>query len=820
MFKHDLVTAFRSLSRHKMLALIYVSGLSISIAAGMLILIWVNYQYSFDKDTKNARSIYRVYPRVLMNGNDFTSAMAPPPLEHFLKSNFPEVLAATRLYKYDNNSVSRNEDGKPVKTFSEEIYQADSTFFNVFTFKMLQGNAGTALTKPSSVVITKSTAIKYFGEQALNSGNVLGKTLDLSIGLWKLHCNITGITDDVPANAHFHYKIILSDITDPWTWSVVWVDNTYYTYIRLRDGTDPALFEKKVAEAVKPHIDPQLQTTFGTSYDALIAKGGYWQYKLQPITDIHLHSGFERELEPGQNISSVYILGAAAILLLAMACINYTNLSTARSIRRSKEIGVRKTLGSSRSRLLALVFTETGMVCLISGLLSAVLLLLLIRPFEDLMHTELPWRTVVNPMNGLMFVGLLSLVGILGGIYPSFYLSSFNVVKAVKGGITPGRRIMNFKSVLLVAQFFMFIGLAICAILVNRQLSYLRGRSPGFDKENVVILHDPGSQLDKKSDAFIAELKKDPDILSANVCADYPGSGYDNFPISATYKAGTPEHLLANVCASYDFLGTFGIKLLQGRDFNRQTDNDTIHRVILNEAAVKQLGIDNPVGSVINTKYLNSLDIKTTRYEVIGVTDNFNFRSLHNTIQPIAIFLGRSGQYLAIRTTGRNITRSIETMNKTWNDFAPRSPFEYQFLDESIDHLYKSEAVLSNILGILTALIILVAIIGLAGLTMLTVQQRTKEIGIRKAIGASTYNILLLFSKEHLKWVAVAFTLAVPVAWLVMQRWLHNFAYHVDVSWWIFPVAGAVAVVVALLVVGILAGKAANESTVKALKSE
>lgn len=820
MFKNYVVTAFRNLFRHKALAFIYFGSLAVGLAVGTLILIWVHYQFSFDNNTSQAKDIYRVYPKILINGNNFTSSMAPPPLSGLLTREFPEVIATARVWKYNSSSVGLESIGEGQKIYNEEVYQADSTFFQVFGYSMLQGKANESLAKPNSVVITRSTAIKYFGEEAFKNDAVVGKSLLLNIMGWKLTCKITGVSEDVPVNAHFHYKVIFSNITDPWYNSQVWVDNTYYTYALLRKGTDARALENKLVAAVKPHIDPQLQANFGTGYDALKTKGGYWEYKLQPVTDIHLHSDFERELEPGQSIGNVYILGAAAIFLLIMSCINYANLATANSIRRSKEIGVRKTLGSSRLKLMALVFTETGIISFVSWIMAFLLIIILFRPFQNMMRTELPRAVFFDPANWAIFIGLLIMTTFFGGVYPAFHLSSFNAVKAIKGKMKPGKQVLSFKGTLLVTQFVMFIGLIICAVFVNRQLNFLHDRSPGFNKDNVVILSDPGVQISKSADAFIADLKKDPKILSVNLCADYPNSGNDNFPISANYRAGASNHLIANFSTGYDFLHTFGIKLLQGRDFNRQMDNDTVQRVILNQAAVKELGIDKPVNSFIDTKYLNSLDIKTTRYEIIGVADDFNFKSFHKTIQPIAIFLRTWGPYIAVRIAGGHVTNTIDGIKKAWQRFVPGSPMEYHFLDETIDNLYKNEALLSNILEILTVLIILVAIMGLAGLTLLTVQQRTKEIGIRKVIGASSYNILLIFSKEYIKWVGVAFLLAAPITWLVMQKWLNTFAYRIHVDWWVFPIAGLLAVIITLLVVGMQTIKASNASPVKALKSE
>jgi len=821
MFRNYLVTTFRNLTRNKTLALIYLFSLGVSVSACMLILVWIRYQLSFDQFNGNASNIYRVYPHILMNGNNFTSSMAPPPLADLMKREIPEVKATTRIWKYNNLTVSNKENGRENKTFNEEVYQADSTFFDLFDYKFLQGDPHESMTKPFTVVITKSTAVKYFGETAFNNGTIPGKSLMLKFGGWgNFQCKITGITEDVPPNAHFHYKIIFSNVSDPWNRSQVWVDNTYYTYVLLQNGTDPRVIESKLSQAVKSFVDPQLQANFNTSYDSLKNKGNYWEYKLQPLTSIHLHSDFERELEPGVAFSNLYILGTAAVFLLLMACINYANITTANSIQRSKEIGIRKTLGSSRIKLIGLVFTETVAISLIAWLLAVAIIILLVHPFEQIMATELPASTFLSSDNWIIFIVLFFSVSILGGIYPALYLSSFNAVKAIKGTIKTGRKIMSFKSTLIVLQFFIFIALISCAIFVDKQLNLLRSQSPGYVKENILVLEDPSMLLGQKETAFIAELTKNTNVISANPCIDYPGSGLDNFPIAAKYIAGTKDHLLANFSAGYNFLKTFGIPLVQGRDFNPQADNDTVQRIILNEAAVKELGIHEPVNKIIDTKYLNALAVRTKRYEIVGVTKDFNFQSLHKDIRPIAIFLNNQGTYIAIRLNGGNLPATIAYIKNLWNSFAPGGAFEYHFLDDRINNLYNTEAVLSHVLNALTAFIILVAVMGLTGLTLLTVQQRTKEIAIRKVVGASLYNIVVMFSKEYIKWICLSFILATPAAYFFMHQWLQSFAYKISISWWVFAASAIIAAFLALATIGFHAIRAGLSNPVKSLKTE
>ena len=821
MLSNYLKTTYRHFAKHKTLTFIHLTGLSVSMAACTLIFIWIHYQLSFDRTLQNADNIYRVYPKILIKGNNFTSSMAPPPLADLLRREFPEVLAATRIWKYNSLAVSNEENGRKDKSFNEEVYQADSSFFQVFNYKILQGNPAASMTKPFTVVISKSTAIKYFGEEAFRNGSIPGKALMLTFGGWgKFPCKITGITEDVPDNAHFHYKIIFSNISDPWNTSQVWVDNTYYTYISLKNGTDPKTIESKIPAAISSYLDPQLKSNFGTSYKELEAKGDYWEYKLQPLTGIHLRSNFERELEPGDSIANVYILGVAAIFLLLMACINYANLSTAGSVRRSKEIGIRKTLGSSWLGIVRLVFTESAITGLAAWIIALILIALSIHPFGQLMKVHFPTGVLTDGLNWMIFTALFFMVSFLGGLFPAMHLPSVNVIKAVKGNVPLGRSVTGFKSALVIVQFSIFIGLVICSVAVYRQLNYLRYRSSGFNKENMIVISDPSMLLGKKTNAFVADLKQSTDVLSANACLDYPGSGNDNFPISAKFGTQMQDHLLANFSAGYDFLKTFDIRLVQGRDFSREMDNDTLKRVILNEAAVKELGFSAPVGSFIDTKYLNALRIQTTRYEVIGVTKDFNFQSFHKAIRPIAIFLNTEGSYICIKIKGGNIASTLSLIQKTWQSFVPAAPFEFHFLDDTVNRLYRTESVLSNVLAILTVLTIFVAIMGTTGLTLLTVQQRTKEIGIRKVIGASVKDILLLFSRDYIKLVGISFIIAVPIAFLAMQDWLQGFAYRTAIEWWIFAFAGLSALTITIGTISVQVISAAMANPVKSLRTE
>ena len=811
----------RRMLKSKSYFLINISGLSIAISCSMLILLWVKYELSFDEFYKKAENIYRVYPSISINGNNFTSSMAPPPLAEVLKTQFPEVIETTRIWTYDNNTVSNEEGGRTDKVFNEKhLYQADSSFFKIFDIKILRGDPKKILTLPFTVAITRETAIKYFSQEEYEQNTILGKSLMLTFGGKEDAYKITAITEDIPSNAHFHFNIIFSNNFDTWSKSTNWVDNTYYTYVLLRKGANPAVLESKLPSIVRTYLDPQLRANFGTSYDELKTKGDYWEFKLLPLTDIHLHSNFDREIEPNGDDNSVTILSAVSILLILMACINYANLATAYSISRSGEIGIRKTLGSTITKLRLLVFSESALLTAIAWFLSLILIIACIHPFGNLMDIHFPDKIFKNANTWMIFILIFLIVSILGGLYPAFYISSFNVIKAIKGKISSGKRSILFKSTLVIGQFSMSIGLAISAILVYQQLHLLRAKSPGFNKENIVVISNPSGKLYEKETAFFNELKSQPGIISFSICSDYPGNGSHNFPIATSRQNENVDHLVTNFTAGYDFLKTFGISLVQGRNFSRDLDKDGDKRVILNEAAVREMNLKNPVDTYIETKYLNTLNIKPESYKIVGVMKDFNFQSFHHVIRPVAIFLGEGDDYICIRIRPGNIENTLSRLKNTWKSYLPGTPFEFNFVDDKINNLYKSELSLSRLLIILTVLIIFIAAIGLFGITQLMLQQRTKEIGIRKVLGAGFSDILFQLNKQYISWISVSLIIAFPFSILIMNKWLQNFAYRIHMPAWLFMVITVATVLTTFLITGYRSIKAALQSPVKSLRNE
>jgi putative ABC transport system permease protein len=493
MFHFSLKSFWRRALKSKSYFFINMLGLTVGITSTLLIFTWVNYELSYDKHQADANRIYRVYSDIKMNGHDFTSSMAPPPLMSVLNNQLPEAEGCTRVWTYYNLRVTRKEDGGADKAFNEKrVIQADSNFFNVFNYKLLAGDAKTALLEPLTIVVTKDAAIKYFGKEAFEKGKVLDNKLTLTFDGYDVGCKITGISENTPENTHMPYDIIFSNISDPWNKSSDWIDNTYYTYLKLKPGSDPQVAEAKISSIVKPYLKPQLEKSLTSNYDEMGKSGNYWNYKLQPLTDIHLYSNFDREIQPNGNISHLWILGLAALFILLIACINYANLSTANSIERSKEVGVKKTLGSSTSNLRGQFFVESMVMSLLSLAVSVVLVKLLLVPFANLMQTSHPLNFFSNVFSWLLILIIFVTVSFLGGVYPALHISSFHPIDALKGKVRLGSGFFNFRKALLTAQFAISIGLLIGALVVYWQLDYFMNKTSGFDKESVwcwPILH-------------------------------------------------------------------------------------------------------------------------------------------------------------------------------------------------------------------------------------------------------------------------------------------------------------------------------------------
>jgi putative ABC transport system permease protein len=762
MFKNYLKIAIRNLWKEKGFSAINVFGLALGIGTCLLIMVFVLNELSYDRYNKNADRIVRVVLRGKMQGGEIKEAHVMPPVAKALKENYPEIEEATRIHPF---GLPRISDG--TKTFREDAFAfVDSNFFKVFTIPLIQGDEKTALAQPNTVVISKAVAQKYFG-----AGNPVGKTLrfvDRNISL-----TITGMFDKVPVNSHFHFGFFAALSSLPEASDQDWLTSNYYTYLLLPKGYNSKKLEAKLPEMVEKYISPQLQKSMGITMDQYRKSGNNLDFFLQPLTDIHLRSDFTGDMEPYGDIQYVYIFAAVAIFMLLIACINFMNLSTAGASRRAKEVGIRKVMGSQKSQLVFQFLMESFLLVAFAILLALGLVYFALPFFNTLAGKSLTLGLTTNPwiLPALVLLGLLT--GALAGGYPAFFLSSFKPIAVLKGKFVTSKRNSVLRSGLVVFQFFISICLIIGTAIVYMQLTFIRHKKLGYDKEQVVILQDT-YWLGKGQDYFRQELLQDPRIVSIS-CSDYLPAGPSNKNNYFAY----PDHQSSQIIKTlkYDvdnaYIPTLGMKMAAGRNFSKDYSSDS-SGVILNETAARIFGwgekaLDHTITHVDN-------DGKSTTYHVIGIVKDFHFKSLHELITPLIMLLGTNYGNMIVKVRTADASGLLASMKTKWTTLNPETPLSYSFLDDRFNNTYKEEQNIDVILGLFAGLTIFVACLGLLGLAMFTAQIRKKEIGIRKVLGANVTGIISLLSKEFLKLVIIAFLIASPISWIIMNGWLKDFA--------------------------------------------
>lgn len=805
MISSYLKIALRSLWNKKAFASINIFGLAIGLATCMLILLFVQHELSYDRFNRNADRIFRVTLHGRIGGNDINIAGASAPAGPALLRDYPGVEAYTR---FSSNGTFLVKNGE--KRFLEErVIFTDSNFFNFFSIPLLKGDANSVLKEPKTVVLTRSMALKYFGNQ-----DPIGKSLDMgNSGAFR----VTGVCEDVPSNSHFHYNFFGS--MKSVTLGDKWLSSGAHTYILLRNGYPVEKLSAQMPQMVRKYIGPEIQEFLGMSYDEYLRKGDKFGFGLQPLTDIHLTSNLENELEGNSNIKYIYIFTAIAAFILLIACINFMNLSTAGSAGRAKEVGVRKVMGSVRQQLMAQFLIESVLVTFFALLVALVLVVLLLPGFNDLAGKQFDLQSILNArMIGYALAGCL-IVGLLAGSYPAFFLSAFRPVAVLKGSIQAGVKSGWLRNTLVTIQFVVSIVMIIGTMVVYQQLRFIQNKNLGFDKEQVLILHDT-YLLGDKAKTFKEQLRGLSAVSSVTLAGYLPAgnsnNGTDGFLPENGDNNITP-YRFTTYQVDEDYLKTLGIGLVAGRNFSKAFGGDSAS-VLINEAAVKQFGWKDPIGKRIRTIGNGTPESKRF-YTVVGVTKDFHFRSMHERIAPLVMFYGGDQYQIAVKIKTNDIPGVLKTLEKTWKATTD-NPFGYSFLDERFNNMYESEQRVGRLFGIFAALAVVIACLGLFGLAAFTTIQRTKEIGVRKVLGASVLNIVSLLSKDFVKLVGIAILIASPVAWYGMSQWLSDFAYKVSIEWWVFLVAGVLAVSVALLTVSFQSIKAALVNPVKSLRSE
>lgn len=809
MLSHYLKIALRNLLKQKMYGLINILGLSIGLASCVLIMLFVLEHLSYDTFHENSDRIYRVNYKAKLTPNEdpFYIGATPPPVARTLMNEFPEIEMATRIYP--GGSLIRYQD----KAFEEtNILAVDSNFFQMFSFALKEGNPDEVFTQPNSVIITEDMAKKYFGDE-----QAMGKIV--SFGAERTPYKVVGVAQNPPKNSHFTFHMLTSissaSQVQQFDWSWVWSALT--TYVQLKEGTLAKGLETKFPGMIKRHVGRTIQRIFSTSVEKFEKDGGNIQLILQPLLDIHLHSeGITSGLGTHGNITYLYIFSCVAAFVLLLACINFMNLSTARSAGRSKEVGVRKVLGSQRSQLVSQFLTESILTCLIAMLVAVAFTEIFLLLFRDSLFDGLHSHLLEHSWLWVIMVGLLFLVGIIAGSYPAFYLSSFKPVEVLKGKLRMGMRNNFIRSTLVVFQFTVSVCLIICTMLVYQQVNYLGNKHLGFDKENVIVIMNT-DRLGTNTQVFKNKLNSLPKVISSSFSTGLP-STWVAPELFTPVGLGKGDNLLSYIHADYEYLQTLNIKLKEGRNFSRDFTSDeqeNARALLINEAAAKVLGWENPVG-----KYLSSKRGDGTGQEIIGVMKDYNFKSLHHAVEPLIIMLSQEGDYLSVRVKPGETGKILAIIEQQWKSLSPGAPFDYFFLDERMNAQYRAEQQTGKIFTVFTSLAILIACLGLFGLAAFTAEQRTKEIGIRKVLGASTVSVVQLLSRNFLKLVLVANVLAWPLAWYIMHTWLQEFPYRITIGIWAFAGAALLTAVMALLTVVFQAMKAAHANPVKSLRTE
>jgi len=788
MFKNYIKIAFRNIVRHKAYAMLNISGLAIGMACSILILLWVQDELSYDRFHANADQLYRL----TCNAGDFKAAVSPSGMAEGLQSEMPEIKSTVRLSKPSTNLFEVGE-----KKFEEKkVFCVDSNFLQVFSFRLLKGNASTALQRPDGILITEEMSKKYFGKQ-----EALGKIIrkDNSENFV-----VTGVLADPPANSHLQFDIILPMSylakTDWDLQNKTWGNFNFYTYVQLHKsiaGSSQTLLQlcQRIKQAHKAHQKDQKI-----------------DFQLQPLTSIHLHSNLQIDLPGHGNIQYVNIFFVVALFILAVACINFMNLATARSARRAKEVGLRKVVGAGRRQLIAQFLGESFIISFLSLLFAIGIVWLLLPVFNNLAEKQL----AIHLLNGKLWITLLAIAlitGLISGSYPALYLSGFKPVRVLKGKLKPGTGNLVFRNGLVVTQFVVSIILLVGTAVVYKQLNFIKSKNLGFEKSNLLYVPMTGDTWSKQQ-ALRTTLLQSPLTSDFTIISDLP-TALITGTTDVTWEGKDPNSqiVIPSIDVDEKFIDVFQMKMLNGRSFSPAFKGDS-NNYVVNEKAVQVMGmkVSNAIGK--------SFQFGSNKGTIIGVVRDFNFKPLQYAIEPLILRLNRWGGIVIVRTQPGNTKTTINALQKVYSQLNPAYPFAYNFLDKDLDNLYRGEQKMGSIFNLFAILAIFISCLGLYGLSAFMAEQRTKEIGVRKVLGASVFNIVYLLSGNFTRLILISIIIAVPVSWLAIDNWLKGFAYRIDINWLIFLVASLIALLIAWFTVSYESIKAAITNPVKSLRTE
>jgi putative ABC transport system permease protein len=813
MLTNYLKVAWRNLLRNRTFSFINITGLAVGLGCFLLIALYVMDELSFDRYYDKAGNIYRINMDARWGGQELRMAESSDMMGPILKKDYPQVQEYTRLY-HQSGDKALIRKGNEYITETRTAF-VDSTFFRVFAFPAIEGDTRTALNDPHTVVITASTAARYFG----SAGEAIGKMLKVQEGSKEVPYKVNAVIADIPGNTHFHFDLLFSMKSLDYNWGQIGNIN-FHTYLLLKPGTDPKGFENEFQDFIKKYLIPSMKDFHIYSLADFEKSGNRIRFSLIPVTRIHLYSDRQggEELSPSGSVQYVAIFSAVALFILLIACVNFMNLTTARSASRAKEVGIRKVLGTERKELVMQFLTETTLLVCLSLLIAIVIAFLALPLFNSLSGKTMTLLSLFSPVILPLLILLPFAVGMLAGTYPAFFLSAFKPIEVLKGRLKAGTKSGTLRSALVVFQFTTSIVLIIGTIVVFRQLHYIQTRDLGFNKDQVLIV-DGTDALGSNAEVFKKEVIQMSGVKGGTLSAFLPvsKSSRNVWNISKD-PVQTPSNSFNIETWAIDdgYLPVLGIKLLKGRNFSPQFRTDST-ALVINETTARILGYDDPIGKNI---YIFDNAGKPTAYPIIGLVKNFNFETLHHEVRPLMFMLQNSIGLASFKVNTASIAPLIAEIRNKWTALAPGMPFSYRFLDDSFNEMYKSEQQVGKIAMIFSVLAILISCLGIFGLATFVAEQRTKEISIRKVLGASVQGLVGLLSAEFMKLVAISFLIAAPLAWWTMNKWLQDFVYRVNFSWWIFLVAGLTAFLIALITVSFQSVKAALTNPIKSLKTE
>lgn len=800
MLQNYLQIAFRNFRRQPGYTALNILGLTLGIAATLFILLYITEETSFDKYHEKASRIFRISTDITEPDDQFRWAVTQDPLGMQLRQDFPEVEEFVRFVPEGRVRLGY----KDRFYFEEDVYLADSTVTRVFSFDFLQGDPAMALQQPNSIALSESAAKRIFG-----TGQALGEMLKTDGGD---NYKVTGVYRDMPHHSHLIAGAIVSANSRPELTKInpdQWGGFYLYTYVLLKEGANPADFAAKLPQVIDKYV-----AVIFDQFDIKV------KYELVPLTDIHLTSDFEHEPEPTGEIGFLYIFGAVALFLLLIASINYMNLATARATRRAREVGVRKVLGSERRQLIGQFLSESVIFTLIALLLSYALVWVLLPAFNDVFEVSLSRSLLLSEQLVLGSLGIVLLAGIVGGSYPAFYLSAFEPAKVLKGTLSSSTGNPALRKVLVSVQFAITIFMIIGTGIIYDQMSYLRSKDLGFDKEHVMTFSINGRQEQQKYPVLREKLLQNPAIASIGTSSTTPGESYSKNLMNAENSEGVMEQYGVDLYAvDYDFFPTLGVEFAAGRNFSTAYSTDTSSAVLVNEAMVKRFNWKDPIGRRFQFGVSDTLPFLT----VVGVVKDFHQRSLYDPITPLLFFPRLNNPNIHVRIqpeSPQQLSEIISFVESRWQEVFPDTPFEFRFVDESFMELYEADQVRARIFSLFSVLMILIACLGLLGLASFTAEQRTKEIGVRRVLGANTSDIVYLLTRNFIFLVMLASIPAFIAAWYFMKKWLDTFAYHTSMNFWLYGLALLLVILITLLTTGYHALKAATANPVKALKWE